>query len=280
MRMLIILACILTLQACSGPSKEELRRMQLLEAQRAEQAALAAQKEAQEREIRTRERLSDARTAWSKKTQLSQQQINTLFSNSPEDDLSSDKIYYVQFDLQPAKYNYGQNKQSFTIVGMRNLPNSAVYGPLFPDEKAQYQPGQLAKSVLEFALKEETEINRIGQEVLRDRGQRWVAAVLNFKNYDSLVNQNNRQSALWRWEPGLFDDLSWDVTPEVAYPYTSERTLSLQLGLRFCLLKDRCYLDSDYRKHPTHAVRAEVISVLVASHKKGEILAEFIREKE
>ncbi len=280
MRTLIILACILTLQACSGPSKEELQRMQLLEAQRAEQAALAAQKEAQERKIRTLERLTDARTAWKKKTQLSQQQINTLFSSSPEDGLSSDKIYYIQFDLQPAKYNYGQNKQNFTIVGMRNLPNSAVYGPLFPDEKAQYQPGQLAKSVLEFALKEETEINRIGQKVLRDRGQRWVAAVLNFKNYDSLVNQTSNQGTLWRWEPGLFDDLSWDVTPEVAYPYTSERTLSLQLGLRFCLLKDRCYLDSDYRKHPTHAVRAEVISVLVASHKKDEILAEFIREKE
>ncbi|UXD87879.1 hypothetical protein [Thalassolituus hydrocarboniclasticus] len=278
MRMLIILACILTLQACSGPSKEELRRMQLLEAQRAEQAALAAQKEAQEREIRTRQRLSDARTAWQKKTKLSSSQIDNLFGQNPAAALSSDKIYYVQFDLQPAKYNYGQNKQSFTIVGMRNLPNSAVYGPLFPDEKAQYQPGQLAKSVLEFALKEETEINRIGQEVLRDRGQRWVAATLNFKSYDSLVNQNN--TSKWYWEPGLFDDLSWNITPEAAYPYTSERTLTLQLGLRFCLLTDRCYLDSDYRKHPTHAVRAEVMSVLIASHKNGDILAEFIREKE
>ncbi len=280
MRMLIILACILTLQACSGPSKEELRRMQLLEAQRAEQAALAAQKEAQEREIRTRERLDDARTAWNKKAQLSQPQINTLFSDDAESSLSSDTTYYVSFDLQPAKYNYGQNKQSFTIVGMRNLPNSAVYGPLFPDEKAQYQPGQLAKSVLEFALKEETEINRIGQEVLRDIGQRWVAAVLNFKNYDSLVNQNNTNGSGWYWEPGRFDDLSWTVTPETAYPYTSERDLTLQMGLRFCLLKDRCYLDSDYRKHPTHAVRAEVISVLIASQKSGKVLAEFVREKE
>lgn len=279
MRMLIILACILILQACSGPSKEELRRMQLLEAQRAEQAALAAQKEAQERQIRMSERLQHARNALKQNTQLSQPQIDTLFSNTSESSLSADQTYYVQFDLQPAKYNYAQNKQSFTIVGMRNLPNSKVYGALFPDEKAQYQPGQLAKSVLEFALKEDTEINRIGQKVLRDRGQRWVAAVLNFKNYDSLVNQNTND-AEWYWEPGLFDDLSWNVAPETAYPYTSERLLTLQLGLRFCLLKDRCYLRSDYRKHPTHAMRAEVISVLIANRKNGEVLAEFIRDQE
>ena len=42
---LLVITCLLTITACSGPSKEELRRMQMLEAQRAEQAALEAQRD-------------------------------------------------------------------------------------------------------------------------------------------------------------------------------------------------------------------------------------------
>ena len=109
----------------------------------------------------------------------------------------------------------------------------------------------------------------------RERGQRWVAATLNFKNYQELINDNSD----WYWEPGLFEDLSWNSTPEAAYPYTSARSLVLQVGYRFCLLQ-QCYLDTMYRRHPTHAVRAEIMSILVADQESGKILAEFIREQE
>ena len=273
---ILLFSCVLALTACTGPSKEELRRMQLLEAQRAEAAALAAQQEAQAREQRMSERSKGAHAAWQNSQRITDKQVAALFSAAAETTLDPATTYFVEFELQPARYNYGSNKQSFTIVGMRNLPNSTDYSPLFPDEKAQYQPGQSAKSVLEFVLTEETEMNRLGQMMLKERGQRWVAATLNFKNYNSLYSDNSE----WFWEPGLFDDLSWKTTPESAYPYTSARSLKLQMGLRFCVISDRCYLESTYRKHPTHAVRAEVLSILVADKKSGKIMAEFIREKE
>lgn len=275
-RIALLIAISTLISACSGPSSEELRRMQLLEAQRAEQAARQAQLEAERRQQRIDSRLTSAQQALSKKTTLSDQQIDQLFSNNPEQHLSADQLYYHIFDLQPARYNYGKAKQSFTLVGMRNLPNSAVYSPLFPDESALYQPGQKAKSVLEFALREETELNRIGQPVLKAKGQRWVAATLNFKNSDIL--QSDQRS--WFWEKGLFEDLSWQVAPEVSYPHTAERDLKIQLGFRLCLMKDRCYLESQYRKHPTYAVRAEVLSAMVFNQKTGELMATFINEGE
>lgn len=264
----------LLISACSGPSSEELRRMQLLEAQRAETAARQAQLEAERRQQRYQDRQSSAHTASQTNNQLSEQQIHHIFSATPEQSLSSDKIYYLTYDLQPAKYNYNSSKQSFTLVGMRNLPNSGIYSQLFPDESALYQPGQKAKSVLEFALKEETERNRLGKYVLKDKGQRWVAASLNFKNNQQLTSANPQ----WFWEKGLFDDISWKVAPEVSYPHTANRDLKIQLGFRLCLMKDRCYLNSTYRQHPTHAVRAEVLSALVVNQKSGEILAEFIND--
>lgn len=272
-RLALLLTAIL-LSACSGPSTEELRRMQLLEAQRAEASARQAQLEAEQRQKRVIQRQQQAQKNWQASGKLSEQQIEQLFSPAAEQQLSSENTYYTTFDLQPAKYNYGKAKQSFSIVGMRNLPNSAVYGPLFPDESALYQPGQKAKSVLEFALKEETAMNRLGKAVLKDGGKRWVAAALNFKTYQSLQSQNKD----WFWEKGLFDDISWQASPEVVYPHTSNRDLTIQIGLRLCLMKDRCYLDSNYRNHPTHGVRAEVLSVLVGNKKTGEVMATFINE--
>lgn len=274
LRIALMLTIATLISACSGPSSEELRRMQLLEAQRAEQAARQAQLEAERRQQRVEQRLNDAQAALSQSSQLSDEHIQQIFSPSPQQQLSSDSTYYKTYHLQPAKYNYNKAKQSFTLVGMRNLPNSAVYSPLFPDESALYQPGQKAKSVLEFALAEETELNRLGKQVLKNKGQRWVAASLNFKSSDKLQTSNRD----WFWEKGLFEDLSWKVAPEVAYPHTADRNLKIQLGFRICLLKDRCYLDSSYRKHPTHAVRTEVLSALVYNQKTGEVLAEFIND--
>ena len=275
-RGILLFSCLALLSACSGPSKDELRRMQMLEAQRAEAAAQAAREEALAREERMDARLTAAANAWHVRAQLSKATTDTLFAPGASEKLDPAATIFMQFELQPARYNYAANKQSFTIVGMRKLPDSAVYGPLFPDDKAAYQPGQAARSVLEFTLNEETEENHVGQQVLRDRGQRWVAAALNFKQYPTLI----KRSGNWEWEPGLFDDLSWKTSPEEAYPFTSARTLTLQVGMRFCVLSDRCYLESEYRKHPTHAVRAEIISILIGDTRSGEVMAEFVRDAE
>ena len=272
--LIIIFATLLG--ACSGPSKEELRRMQLLEAQRAELAAQQAQREAEQRRLRVSERTSQAQQALALTPTISEQQIKQIFSENADADLSSNSTYFHTFNLQPAKYNYGKNKQSFTIVGMRNLPDSEVYSPLFPDESALYQPGQKAKSVLEFALSEETELNRLGQPVLKEKGKRWVAATLNFKKSTILKTENND----WQWEAGLFEDLSWLAAPETTYPHTADRDLRVQIGFRLCLRKDRCYLESRYRQHPTQAVRAEVMSVTVFNQKSREVLSQFINDKE
>lgn len=283
---LFILISSLLSSACSGPSKEELRRMQLLQAQRAELAAQQAQQAALRRQQIRNERIQAADQALAalhtptqkKQTQQipAQERIKLIFSDQKNATLPPGDTYFQIFQLQPAKYNYAQNKQSFSIVGMRNLPDSKVYSPLFPDESARYQPGQKAKSVLEFTLLEETELNRLGQPLLKENGNRWVAATLNIKNSSSLSNKH----ADWVWEPGLFEDLSWLTAPEISYPYTAKRELQIQIGFRLCQRKNRCYLNSDYQQHPTQAVRAEVLSAVVFNTRTHEVLARFISEVE
>lgn len=267
-----LVGLLAVITGCSGLSSEELRRQQLLKAQQAEQAARQAKIEAERRKTRLQTRRKEAQQSWENNIRLSNEQIDALFGATPSQTIDSKKTYFVEFDLQPGKYQFHEGKQKFTLVGMRNLPNSEIYGPLFPDESAQYQPGHKAKSVLEFALKEETELNRIGQTVLKDGGQRWVAATLNFKDYNYLTSM----SAVWSWESGLFDDLAWRAPNEVVFPHTENRDVKILLGFRFCVYKDRCYLDSSYRSHPTHAVRAEVVSALIGNKETGVVLGEFI----
>jgi len=271
-RIALLLVCALAVSAC-GPSKEELRRQQLLEAQRLEEARREAERLAAERDARVQERLNDARTSWNNNIYLDDQTIDILFSGDITSELRAGKTYYYEFELQAANYNYGDRKQSFVIVGIRNLPNSEVYSPLFPDRAAAYQPGQKAKSVLEFTLRNQTEENRLGQIVEREDGKRWVAAALNFKDYDVLATMQSS----WRWEPGLFEDLSWIISPEKAYEHTSGRNLTMQVGFRFCPL-ERCRLSHTYRKHPINAIRTDVISILVGNRATGQVLAEFVRE--
>jgi len=272
LRFAVLILCALTITAC-GPSKEELRRQQLLEAQRMEEARLEAERLAAERDARIQERLNDARDGWTSERYLTDSDIDTLFSGDITRDMRAGKTYFIELELQAAKYNYGDRKQSFVIVGMRNLPNSEVYSPLFPDKNAAYQPGQKAKSVLEFTLKNEQVENRLGQMVEKDDGRRWVAATLNFKDYDVLTTMQSS----WRWEPGLFEDLSWFISPEKAYEHTSERSLTMQIGFRFCPL-ERCRIKHTYRKHPITAIRTDIMSILVGNRASGQVLAEFVRE--
>jgi len=277
---LIATAAIL-LSAC-GPSKEELARLQLLEQERARAAAELAQKEAAQKRKRVDARLADAEQHWNSKGYMSEADVQALFSSRDsrfadlsQEELEQQSTYFVTYPLQAARYQYKKGFHPFNIVGIRALPNSGPYSSLFPDEAADYAPGHSAKSVVEFTLKRDTEKNRLGQEVLQKNGHRWVATVLNFKNYPALKPYNREFS----WIPGVFEDLKWTAAPEKTHAQSETRAMQVQLGLRFCML-DRCYSDIDYQGHPTHAVRAEVVSILVGNRDSGEVLAKFVREAE
>ena len=277
---LIATAAIL-LSAC-GPSKEELARLQLLEQERARAAAELAQKEAAKKRNRVDARMADAQQHWDSKGYMSEADVQALFSSRDsrfadlsQEELEQQSTYFVTYPLQAARYQYKKGFHPFNIVGIRALPNSGPYSGLFPDEAADYAPGHSAKSVVEFTLKRDTEKNRLGQTVLKKNGHRWVATVLNFKNYPALKPYNREFS----WIPGVFEDLKWTAAPEKTHAQSETRAMQVQLGLRFCML-DRCYSDIDYQGHPTHAVRAEVVSILVGNRDSGEVLAKFVREAE
>lgn len=278
----IITSAALLLAAC-GPSKEELARIELLAQEQARIAAEAAQQEASARRMRVSTRLQRADAQWKNKNYLSEENVQSLFSSQDrrfagltEEELEQQNTYFISYPLQAARYNYKKGFHPFNIVGIRSLPNSGPYSSLFPDEAADYAPGHSAKSVVEFTLHQDLEKNRLGQDVLMKNGHRWVATVLNFKNYPALKAYNRN----WQWIPGVFEDIKWNATPEKTHSQSDTRALEVQLGLRFCTLEDRCYSNIDYQGHPTHAVRAEVISIYVGNRKNGEILSKFVREAE
>ena len=277
-----ISAAAILLAAC-GPSKEELARLELLSQEQARIAAEQAQKEARARNKRIDSRLASASEHWTSKDYLTESDVQALFSSQDQRfagltdaELEQQNTYYINYPLQAARYQYKKGFHPFNIVGIRSLPNSGPYSSLFPDEAADYAPGHSAKSVVEFTLYQDSEKNRLGQDVLMKNGHRWVATVLNFKNYPAL----KPTSRDWQWIPGVFEDIKWQATPEKTHTQTEGRALKVQLGLRFCTLADRCYSNIDYQGHPTHAVRAEVISILVGNSETGKVLAKFVREIE
>ena len=277
-----ICTAAILLAAC-GPSKEELARLELLSQEQARIAAEQAQKEAGERKKRINSRLISADQHWLSKDYLAEKDIQALFSSQDkrfagltDDELEQQNTYYINYPLQAARYQYKKGFHPFNIVGIRSLPNSGPYSSLFPDEAADYAPGHSAKSVVEFTLHQDSEKNRLGQEVLMKNGHRWVATVLNFKNYSALKPMNRD----WQWIPGVFEDIKWQAAPETTHAQTENRALQVQLGLRFCTLADRCYSNIDYQGHPTHAVRAEVMSIYVGNTETGKVLAKFVRQTE
>ena len=277
-----IASATILLTAC-GPSKEELARLELLSQEQARIAAEQAQKEASERKKRINSRLMSADQHWDSKDYLTEEDVQALFSSQDQrfagltdDELEQKNTYYINYPLQAARYQYKKGVHPFNIVGIRSLPNSGPYSSLFPDEAADYAPGQSAKSVVEFTLHQDSEKNRLGQEVLMKNGHRWVATVLNFKNYPALKSMNRD----WQWIPGVFEDIKWQAAPETTHAQTENRALEVQLGLRFCTLADRCYSNIEYQNHPTHAVRAEVMSIYIANRETKQVLAKFVREVE
>ncbi|MGK0249498.1 MAG: hypothetical protein ACI910_002244 [Oleispira sp.] len=278
----IITTATLLLAAC-GPSKAEITRFDLLAQEQARVAAEQAQQEANIRNKRIKSRLQSADLHWGNKDYLTEENVQALFSSQDKrfagltnEKLEQQSTYYINYPLQAARYNYKKGFHPFRIVGIRSLPDSGPYSSLFPDEAADYAPGPSAKSVVEFALHQDLEKNRLGQEVLMKNGHRWVATVLNFKNHSTLKVYNRQ----WQWIPGVFEDIKWNASPEETHAQSDGRHLEVQLGLRFCTLKDRCFSSIDYQDHPTHAVRAEVISLYVGNRESGEILAKFVRKAE
>ena len=261
---------VLLLTAC-GPSPEALRRQQMLEAQRAEAARLEAERKARERDQRIEQRLSEAKTVWNTAQYTDPDVFRGLFSDT---DFDFGKVYFFSIPVQAQEYNYGEGKQSFLITDLRTLSNSQIYSALFPDVSAAYQPGQKAQPVLELILQNERYTNSLEIEVERPHGRRWVAAVEDFKTGKTL----HPMQSDWRWEPGLFEDISWLINPERAYEYTRSRGLTMQVGLRFCPLQ-RCRTEYEYREHPVEAVRAQVISLIIGNSPRGEVLARFVRDE-
>jgi hypothetical protein len=277
-----MISTAILLAAC-GPSKEDLARLELLSQEQARIAAKHAQQEARERKKRITTRLTSADHNWKTKDYLAEQDVQALFSSQDkrfagltDAELEQQNTYYINYPLQAARYQYKKGFHPFNIVGIRSLPNSGPYSSLFPDEAADYAPGHSAKSVLEFILHQDTEKNRLGQDVLMKNGHRWVATVLNFKNYPALKSMNRD----WQWIAGVFEDIKWQAEPETTHAQTENRALEVQLGLRFCTLADRCYSNIDYQGHQTHAVRAEVMSIYVGNRETGKVLAKFVREEE
>ena len=278
----IFILTLSTLIAACGPSKTELARLQLLDDQRARAAAELAQQAAQKNQRRVATRLLDAKQHWLVEDDLSEEQIQGLFRSQDrrfaglsQASLQGQQSYFMRYPLQASRYRYKQGTHPLSIVGIRSLANSGPYSELFPNASARYSPGHSANSVLEFVLQQDLEKNRLGQDVLMTKGHRWVAAVANFKQDDSLKSLDRQ----WHWIDDVFEDINWQAPPEVTHPQTDSRALEIQLGLRFCTLTDRCYSNIDYRGHPTHAVRAEVISILIGNRKSGEILARFVRQE-
>lgn len=261
-RLSIGLAILLTLTGCSGPSKEELLRQQLLEAQRAEAAAAAARREAEAREQRIQERLQQALSVLQNGQELKDTDIHRIFQSAQQ---TGDRATrFVRLELQPAKYNYADKKQSFSVVGMRQVRNEEAFSGL--------QSHFSTPSQLELTLWAETEINRVGQSVTRAGGQRLTVATDNVKQSDSLKNFSQH----WYWEAGLFDDLSWNISPEEAWELTSGRNVQVQVGLRFCPLAD-CRINYVHQGNPTRAIKADIISLLILDGRTNQVLAEFIR---
>ena len=260
---------ILFLTAC-GPSPDALRRQQMLEAQRAETARIEAERRAREREQLISTRMSEAKATWNNGGYTGTGTLPSLFNDTG---FEFNRVYYFSIPLQSQEYNYAEGKQSFLITDLRNLTDNQIYSSLFPDVSADYQPGHKAEPVLELILDKVTYVNSLEQQVERENGRRWVAAVADFKSRKTL----HPLQSDWKWEPGLFEDISWLVNPERAYEYTRTRGLTMQIGLRFCPL-DRCRTEYEYRNHPVEAVRAEVISLMLGDIKSHEVLAEFVRD--
>lgn len=258
---IILIMAALFISAC-GPSKEEILRLQLLEQQRIA-AELAAQREAEARELRIQQRSQEAHSAFKKNASLTAKQWQQLF-NQPHD-FKAEQIYFAKISLQAARYSYADKHQVFSIIGMRPVANQTPYATILANSKKS--------SFLELTLFSETELNRVNQEVAKEGGQRLAVAFDNIKKQPLLRGSNSQ----WRFDDALFHDLRWSVSPEQAWEVTSGRDAYVQVGLRICATP-QCQVRYTYQSQPTLGLQADVISLLVIDGKSQQVLTEFVRE--
>lgn len=248
--LLALMAVSLLLSGC-GPSKEEVLRMQMLEAQRIEAAEQAARQAAALREQRIIERRQLAYDTLQKNQVLSSQEIQELYS-SPEK-INHAKTYFFNIALQPEKYNYADKNQSFTIIGMRRLTLASAYTELIK----QWQAG----TALELSLLEESKDN-----------DELVSVISNFKQHSVLENKNPN----WTLEQSLFTDITWKTSPEEAWSINANRNAYIQIGLKFCTTA-QCIKRYTHKDKAILAAAAEVMSLLIVDDRNNKVLAEFIR---
>lgn len=267
----IILVSVFS-SACSQHSHEEKMRLQLAEQQRQEQLAQLAEQaqHAQEQRILQRRQHAQAHAQWHIKNRDNHTIENPFDAQIKT--LTGSKTYFYTFDLLAERYQYQTQQQPFTLVGLRTVANNAHYTQLLPDESARFQGEARIPSVLEFVLQQDKTLNRLQQYVAKPNGQRWVAVTENIKQTPLLLALTPE----WQWDRGLVTDLTWQTTPEDAHKRTGDRQLQAHIGFRFCTLNN-CRIDTLYQDHPTHAIRAEIMSVLIVHPPSGAILAEFIR---
>lgn len=267
-----VLCATLLSSACSQHSHEEKMRLQLIEQQRQSQLALLAEQAQQEQALRVQQRQQQAHAhAHWHMLHRDNSAMHIPFKQQI-DTLSASKTYFYTFDLFAERYQYAQQQQPFTLVGLRTVTNNADYIALLPDESARFLGTARIPSVLEFVLQQEMTRNRLQQTVIKPQGQRWVAVTENIKQQPTLQSIHHE----WHWDKGAFTDLIWQTSPENAHQRIQDRQLQAHMGFRFCTT-NRCRLDTSYQDHPTHAIRAEVMSVLIVHPPSGDILAEFYR---
>lgn len=251
MKLLLSLITFSLLLSACGPSKDEVLRMQMLEAQRIEAAAQAARQEAALREQRIIERRQLAYDTLQGKQSFSTQEIQKLYSSPEKTDPS--KTYFFNIALQPEKYNYAYKKQNLTIIGMRRLTLASA----FTQQMKQWQ----VDTALELSLLENSADN-----------DELVSVIPNIKQYPLLENNNPN----WTWDKSLFTDIAWNINPEEAWSVTANRNAYIQVGLKFCTA-DECIKRYTYKDKAILAAAAEVMSLLIVDDRDNKVLAEFIR---
>ena len=250
MKSLLSLIVVSLLLAGCGPSKQEVLRLKMLEAQRIEAAAQAARQKAAQREQRIVERRQQAYETLQNQQVLKGSNIQELYSLP--NDISANSTYFFNVALQPEKYNYADNKQGFTIIGMRQLNATSAFADLIN----QWQ----TTTVLELSLLEESPDT-----------DELVSVIPNIKQHPLLENKNPN----WAWDQSLFTDLTWNVSPEKAWPITSTRNAYIQIGLRFCN-SEECIKRYTHKDKTVQALAAKVMSVLIVDKSNQKVLAEFI----
>lgn len=263
MKALITLLGLSFLLVACGPSKEEILRQQMLIQQKADAERIEAQNRAKRAQDRLQAAIMHQRDSANDNLTISE--ANAIVSQ-----LQINKSYYFNVDLQTDKYNYDQEIQSFSVIGMRVIHKDRNtienIGILFDQMRIN--------SALDIILAKETTENNLHQIIETDRGQRITAVLPNFKNAQTLQAKKDK----WQLNESFFNDFDWVTTPEEAWKLTSVTGLKAQMELRFCDYAP-CKTQYEYQNHPTTSYQAKVLSLIVYRADTKQIVAGFVSDE-